>query len=49
MRELRLKGGRWIYLRFSGMCGPAPQPSGRSTEEVMLKLEEVILLYMVSS
>lgn len=42
MRQLRLKVGRWIYLSFSGMCGPAPQPSGRSTEEVMLKLEEVI-------
>lgn len=44
MRELRLKGEKQTYLSFSTMGGPAPQPSGVSSEEVMA-MEELILLY----
>lgn len=48
MRELSLKEEKWVYLSFSGMCGPTPL-SGWSPEEMMLELEEVNLLYVVPS
>lgn len=49
MRELTLEVGRWVYLSFSSMRGPGAQPLGMSAKEGMLKLEEVLLLFMAPS
>lgn len=49
VRELTFRVGRWVYLGFSSTCGPGTQPLGMSAKEGMLKLEEVLLLFMALS